>query len=287
MILDFLIFHANHEKPISFVDPISGVKQEFDIEACCEYLLKYYGGADKQLVDPEIAAKIKHWWDRKWYVALDYYLCSPTNTQSNSLLTKCTDNDHLYKSDIFLSSVQVEDKLTPMQAILNRKTYREFKQQPISWEVCTSLLRVLDGGFFSDIWQYYLVALNIHNVSQGIYRYHKKLDSLELIKKGAFREQLMESLCGFYSPLTASFTIVLAIDIQKAQKRLPYERALRDIYIDAGRLSQKILVKGMQQHVGGVPIAIRDTLMCKLLDIDMNQIMPIQSLTMGLIPEDI
>lgn len=285
MDLDFLIFNVDGKKPISVINPITGVKQEYDIDTCCDYLVEYHNRPAKDTLNADIASKIKHWWDRKWYVALDYYLCSPT--QSDTLLSKHTDNDHLYKGGISTSSEQVDDKLTPIEAILNRKTYREFKQQHISWQVCTSLLRTLDGAFFPDIWQYYLVALNIHSISQGVYRYHNQSASLELIQKGAFREQLMEALCGFYSPLTASFTIVLAIDVQKAQQSLPYDRALREIYIDAGRLAQKLLIKGIQQDIGGVPIAMRDALMCKLLDIDINKVIPIHSLTMGLIPENI
>src|SRR5690606_31044631 len=126
-----------------------------------------------------------------------------------------------------------------------------------------------------SIWQYYLIAFNISDLCPGIYRYYNKARCLELVKKGVFREEISETLCGFATPFTAAFTIVLAIDIEVAQIKLPYNRALREIYIDAGRLGQKILIKGMQHGIGGVPIAMRDSMMAELLQIDLDKIMPI------------
>jgi len=86
--------------------------------------------------------------------------------------------------------------------------------------------------------------------------------------------------------LTASFLIILSIDLKKAMKGFPYSRALREIYIDSGRLAQKLLLKGMQHHVGGLPSpAMNDSHMCSFLNIDPTKCIPIYTIAMGSIPK--
>jgi len=63
------------------------------------------------------------------------------------------------------------------------------------------------------------------------------------VKKGLFREQAIKLLCGMSASFSASFLTILSIDIEKALKNYPYNRALREIYIDSGRIAQKLLIK--------------------------------------------
>jgi hypothetical protein len=284
MNLDFFIFNFNDEKPITLIDPIKGVESAYDIEEFCNYLADFHRNTDRDGSGADVDPKLKIWWDRKWYVGLDYYLCSPTQI-TNSITKKTAITNNSSKGNISLSDKPIIDSFTPIQAILHRKTYREFKDQPVSWHTCSALLHTLEGEFFPDIWNYYLVALNIDGLSPGVYRYYSKSTCLGLIQPGFYREKLTEALCGFYPTRTAAFTIILAINVEIAQSTLPYNRALREIYIDAGRLGQKLLIKGIQQGIGGVPIAMRDSLVGKLLRIDIQEIMPVHSITMGLIPE--
>eukprot|EP01132_Coremiostelium_polycephalum_P000246 gene246-326_t len=289
-VFNFLTFNLlNDLRPIQVTDPIGGTEQTYDLASVCEHLANYHHQpctiADSK---SSLSEQIKYWWDRKWYVALDYYLCSPNEYRgiSHQLATEQKDSFKQQATDILLTRSSMERRFTLMEALLRRRTCRNFAQQPVSWEVCSDILRALSGTFFSKIWKYYVVALNIDTLAAGVYLYQPLSASLSPIRQGDFREVLVEALCGFYPPKTAAFTLILAIDIAQAQAALPYERALREIYIDAGRLSQKVLVRAMQHHIGGVPIAMRDQLMCQLLSINASEVLPIQSLTLGMITAD-
>ena len=286
MNLSFLIFDSLGDKPITLVDPIKKTRTEYTVQEMADYLAAYLSDNQDQkdvLQDGDIDAKIQLWWQHKWYVALDYYLCSPT--QETNFIVKEKPTNSISKQDsIVLSNQTVKEIFTPTQAVLHRKTYREFKQDTITWDTFSSLLRAIEGEFFPTIYQYYLIVLKVENIVSGVYRYYQTEACLQIIKEGLFREKLTEALCGFYPPLTAAFTFIPAIDIKKAQKMLPYDRALREIYIDVGRICHKLLIKGMQHGIGGVPIAMVDSLIAQILHIDSDKILPIQSITMGLIP---
>jgi hypothetical protein len=282
MNIDFLIFSTcSTNAPVIVMEPLEGKSAKYSVEDAFEYALHY---RDTRNQNAEFAAYIQRWWTHKWYVALDYYLSSPVPTIALPLEKKSHIKDSI-EHVIPLSVQQIPDKLTTIQAILGRRTYREFDTHPISWPACSTLLRQLNNEYFPIIWQYYLVALEIDQLPAGIYRFYNQEDCLAPIREGNYRGQLTEALCGFYPTLTASFTVILAIDLQVAQRVLPYNRALREIYIDAGKIAQRLLIKGIQHGIGGVPIAMRDQYIGKLLQIDIQKIMPIQSITMGLIPE--
>jgi hypothetical protein len=282
MNIDFLTFSTcSINAPIIVMDPIQGKRTTYSVEDAFEYVLHY---RDIRNQDAESEAYIQRWWTHKWYVALDYYLTSPVSTIAPPIEKKNPIKDSM-EHVIPLSIQQVKAKLTTIQAILARRTYREFDTQPISWPVCSALLRQLKHEYFPAIWQYYLVALTIDQLPAGIYRFYSQEDGLASIQEGNYRDQLTEALCGFYPTRTASFTVILAIDLQVAQTVLPYNRALREIYIDAGKIAQRLLIKGIQYDIGGVPIAMRDQYIGKLLQVDTQKIMPVQSITMGLIPK--
>lgn len=180
-----------------------------------------------------------------------------------------------------------KDQLSPIQAIVRRKTYREFSEHPVPLSILSELLKTTHSGtLLGDIWTYHLTVVNVKDLTPGVYHYDATNQELQLIvQKEIYRGELVNIFCGSTAPLTASFCVTLTMDIKKAQTDFPYSRALREAYIDAGRTSGRILLKGIQHNVGGVPFATRDALLCKLLTIDSSQLIPIHTIIMGSISQ--
>lgn len=285
MELSYLTFTPFEDSSIMLKDPLHNVRRSYDIPLCCDYLIDYQNSRQSKSTNQDELAKIKHWWERKWQVSLDYYLSS-SSKQIEQQQAEPVLQQPQQRIDFSCTDELVIDELSSVQALLNRKTYRKFQDNPISLQLLSTLLSELKGEIFSDIWNYYVVAFNIKEIPPGIYRYCPNKYGLYLVKQGLFRNQTMKLLCGMVASLTASFLIILSIDLEEAMKRFPYSRALREIYIDSGRLAQKLLLKGMQHYVGGLPSpAMNDSQMCSFLDIDPSKCIPIYTIAMGSISE--
>ena len=285
--LSSIIFNASDEAPCTLKDPLKKEAKRYTADECCDYLIKYkeqYSEAQSSDID---ACKL--WWARKWYVPLDYYLLSPTDTRKPAakpqdhptLPIKKAQND-----SIPLLNHAAKDQLLPMEAIFLRATYREFSEQPVPLSVLAALLKTTHAGtLLNDIWHYYLTVVNVKVLTPGVYHYDATSQELQLVvHKEVDRSELANVFCGSTAALTTSFCLTLTIDVKKAQANFPYARALREAYIDAGRIAGRVLLKGIQHNVGGVPFAVRDTLLCQLLTIDASQYMPIHTIIMGRIP---
>lgn len=287
MDLSYLTFASENIEDLSIKlkNPLSNTTKNYDVSSCCNYLIDYQSSQQAKS-NPEVFSKVEHWWKRKWQVSLDYYLSSPSE-QIKRQQTETTSPQTQQCSDFVFSDKIESDPLSPIQALLQRKTYRKFQETSISLCLVSTLLGELKEEIFVDIWKYYIVIFNIEGIPPGIYRYCSTNHGLYLIKQGLFRNEAVKLLCGMAASYTGSFLLILAIDLEEAMKKLPYNRALREIYIDSGRLAQKILLKGIQHSVGGLPSpAMRDSEMCSFLDIDPNKCIPIYSVTMGIIPEN-
>jgi SagB-type dehydrogenase family enzyme len=281
-----LTFLSFKDLSIELKDPVYNIRKSYDVSLCCDYLINYQNSQQAKSNNSDVFSKIEHWWERKWQVSLDYYLSSPVQ-QIKKQENKTTPLQTQQYIDFAFSDKVENDPLSPIQALLYRKTYRKFQETAIPLRLLSTLLGELKEEIFVGIWEYYIVIFNIEGISPGVYRYCSTKHGLYLIKKGLFRNEVVKLLCGMAASSTASFLMILAIDLEKAMKNYPYNRALREIYIDSGRLAQKLLLKGMQHSVGGLPSpAMKDTQMCSFLDIDPNKCIPIYTITMGIVPEN-
>ncbi|MCH9611056.1 MAG: hypothetical protein S4CHLAM81_13880 [Chlamydiales bacterium] len=274
---NYLSITTSKTHPVSYKTPLKNSSQDCTIEESIDLILNHQVNS---LDDANL--EIDHWLQRKWGVCLDYYLLSqgqgnPINHPPSSLPSNI---------DILLPCEKIEEHISPIEALLSRKTHRKFQDKPLRLQIFSQLLQELKRELFSDIWCYYLVVFNVESIPPGIYRYNSQEHGLITVKGGMFRNDVVKLLCGMSASLSASFLLLLSVDVNQAQTCYPYDRALREIYIDSGRLMQKVLIKGMQYKVGGLPSpAMRDTAMCNFLNIDPNDCIPLYSLTMGLIPK--
>ncbi len=286
MDLSYLTFASFEEFSIKLKSPLHNIMRIYNITSCCDYLIDYQNSQQVQSADPDKSSKIEHWWERKWQVSLDYYLSSPPEHLTKQQI-ETIPSQAQQCVDFAFSNKAENAQLSPIQALLNRKTYRKFQEISIPVHFLSTLLRELKEEIFADIWKYYIVIFNIEGIQPGIYRYCSIQHGLYLIKQGLFRTEAVDLLCGMAASYTASFLVILAIDLEEAMRKFPYNRALREIYIDSGRLAQKILLKGMQNSIGGLPSpAMKDSQMCVFLEIDPSKCIPIYSITMGIVSEN-
>ncbi len=250
---------------------------------CCDTLIVHQDIKQDCASFSEIK-QVEHWWNRKWQVCLDFYLS--TSSQDRSQIEPSIKNSSFPPVDIFLPTKKLTTKLCVTEALLKRKTYRKFQECPLNLDIFASLVNECKDELFAGIWRYYVVIFNVQELQPGIYLLQQDKNGLTLIKVGLFRQEAVKLLCGMAASLTASFLMIMSIDTQKAMQQYPYSKALREIYIDAGRLAQKLLLKGMQHHVGGLPSpAMLDSQMCNFLNLDPNQCIPLYTLTMGIFHE--
>ncbi len=266
---------------ITLNDPLNGIKIKHNIKSCLEHLNNYR--QNEHILSKNDDLSIHHWWTRKWQVSLDYYLSSQSDINN---LHKALQSKSLEKIGVYLPSGSTPVMCNQVQALITRKTHRKFRFDPLPLTTLSTILRSLDGELFPEIWNYYIAIFNVQGIQPGLYLYCPLQHGLILVKEGNFREKLVTLLCGMSATLTASFTMIFSIDLITAQQQLPYERALREIYIDSGRMAQKLILKGIQYHIGALPSpAMRDTSMCQFLGIDPTFKIPIYSVSMGIITE--
>lgn len=287
MNLAHLSFSSHNDQPLKLNHSLQNLNQCYDQAACCDYLIDYQTSQTALAMDSEVFSKIEFWWKRNWQISLDYYLSSlPLEaSQEQSEPTRPLTQNPV---DILLSQESVISQIPLTQALLDRKTHRKFQEVPLSQKLFSILMKEFKGEIFTGIWNYYIVVFNVEDIPAGVYRYCSTAHGLHLVQPGLFRKDVVNILCGMTASLTASFLVVFSIDLQAAMRKFSYNRALREIYIDSGRLAQKILIKGMQHHVGGLPSpAMQDSQMCSLLKIDASEFIPIYTVAMGIISENL
>lgn len=285
MELTYLTFVPSEDRCVRLKSPLGNLREDFDMTSCCDYLIAHQKShAESNQIETE-STQVEHWWKRKWQVSLDYYLSSSsekTVSPSQSLPA----NPSQTMVDFALPNEQNILETPLVQALLERKTHRKFQNIPLSIPRFSTILAELNEEIFSEVWNYYLVIFNVEGISPGLYRYSNTGHGLILVKLGLFRDEMVKILCGMTASLSASFLVILSVNLEEAFLRYPYNRALREIYIDSGRLAQKLLLKGMQNAVGGLPSpAMQDSQICSFLDIDQKKCIPIYTIAMGIIPE--
>jgi len=282
-----LTFTSSEDLAIKIKNSLEDKEKKCDVSSACDYLIYHQNSQHQNPTDENTFSKIEHWWVRKWQVSLDFYLSTP-NKESSQQKTNTILEQTEHDLDIILPDEKEKDLLSPVEALLHRKTYRKFQDVPLSKRVFSKLLKELKEELFTGIWKYITVIFNVEGIEPGIYRYCSERHGLVLIRQGLFREEIVKLLCGMMASSTAAFLMVLAVDLKIAMENFSYDRALREIYIDSGRLAQKLLIKGMQNLIGGLPSpAMQDTQLCSFLDMNPATCIPIYNITMGIIPESI
>lgn len=160
-------------------------------------------------------------------------------------------------------------KTTLWDSFKNRETTRQFNGQPISLENLSTILYLGFGKIHGEKWtkieeaslgtygyrrahpsggalqpvEGYIFVFNIEGLDSGVYFYDSEKHNLIQINNEVPKQDVVEKfMCGQYYSEGLSFGIVLTAHFKKVWGKYAHSRAYRDVYLDAGHLSQTILL---------------------------------------------
>jgi SagB-type dehydrogenase family enzyme len=169
------------------------------------------------------------------------------------------------------------------ETIIRRSSTRSFTDNPITLEQVGLLLFSMSGitrksprmefrttpsaGGLYPI-EIYPVINHIKEVPQGIYHYNIEDHELELLKKGDYREEVMNACLNqsmaYYSAVNFIWTAVIP-----RSKWKYLQRCYRYIYLDCGHIGQNFYLVAEALNLGACTIgAIYDDELNELLELD-------------------
>jgi SagB-type dehydrogenase family enzyme len=169
------------------------------------------------------------------------------------------------------------------EVVLNRKSVRRFKNEPLTQSQLslllfgmTGLTRIFPqfafrtvpsaGGLYPI--EVYPVINNIENIASGIYHYNIAKHTLELVKEGDFRSEIAQGCLDQQIAYNAAVNFVWTAIIERSKWKY-LQRCYRYIYMDAGHIGQNFYLIAEALGLGACTIgAIFDDEINNLLGID-------------------
>lgn len=151
------------------------------------------------------------------------------------------------------------------EAILKRRSVRDYKDNPLKLEEVSQLLWAAQGitdkrGFRTspsagalNPLEIYIVTGNVNDLSDGIYRYKPHKHDLESVQKGDRRDELCKAALGQSSIRNAAMVIVIAAVYERTTVKYG-ERGIRYVYMEAGHAAQNVLLQSESLNLGVVVI---------------------------------
>lgn len=222
-----------------------------------------------------------YWQEKGWHKAIDYYASSRDNCNVDpSSFSQDFNADNELRNNVPESNIQKQ--LSVPQALIRRRTKRVFKNQSVQKEILNEGIK--NSLLIDDVIgiQFYFIIYNVEGIEPSVCAYDIRSQKLKLIREGQFNAEMSVNIQGLHTPKTAAFTLILVADFENLMQAMPYPRGLRNTYIEAGRLSQKIVISYLQYGVHSlVTPALRDRDVSKLLKLEERNSAPLYSITCG------
>ncbi|MCS7286458.1 MAG: SagB/ThcOx family dehydrogenase [Anaerolineae bacterium] len=187
-------------------------------------------------------------------------------------------------------------KMSVEEALEKRRSIRDYSREPLSLQELSLLLHLTDG---ITLWRYgigfrtapsagalypieiYLVINRVEGLKPGIYHYNVRAHTLELLKEGDFRQEMVNYCLGQEMPGTAAVTFILTAMFQRIRWKYR-ERAYRYILLEGGHIGQNIYLGATAMGLGACAIgAFLDDPVNSLIGIDGKREAVIYILTVG------
>ncbi|HTA14221.1 MAG TPA: SagB/ThcOx family dehydrogenase [Solirubrobacteraceae bacterium] len=267
-------------------------------------------------IEPVTLKAIRTWWARGWHPSLEYFLWSRNRPYIDAADT--TGEVRRKTVSTYRVSGEPPPRLVPKgrllalpapmpldgtqtlgQVLMSRRTVRTYDPRPVPASLLSTVLthgledvRTRRTGRLEDqldylkthgiAFDFYLVAYSVEGVPAGVWFYELIERSLVCVQQGDFRNTMRSILVGMKAPKTAAWTLVISADFAQYQWRYRHERALRHIYMAAGRVAQRLIVVAQAFGLGTLPTpATHDAAIIKLLRLDHPRQSPVYTLTTG------
>jgi len=153
--------------------------------------------------------------------------------------------------------------ITVEKALLKRRSKRNYSDKPLSLANVSQLVfaaggitsengrRTAPSAGFQRSMEIYLVVNNVEGLDQGIYHYAVKKHSLEKLKSGNFRRDIISAGDGQALLGDAAVTFVITSVFGRITQKYG-ERGFRYAYMEAGHVSQNIYLQSVSLGLGSV-----------------------------------
>jgi len=176
--------------------------------------------------------------------------------------------------EIKLPKPEFKGKLSVEEALLKRRSVREFSKEKLTLNEISQILWAAQGitderwGFRTAPSAGALYPIEIYVVMQeGVFHYNVKKHSLQAIKKGDVRKELCRACLNQEYIEEAPLTIVISAVFERTCSRYG-ERGIRYVFIEAGHVSQNIYLQCESLGLGTVAIgAFYDSEVKKILEL--------------------
>lgn len=122
----------------------------------------------------------------------------------------------------------------------------------------------------------------VQGLEPGQYRFDISASRLKLMRPENLREKVSELIWRQPAPLSAAYTIALFVDFAQARWRYRHQRALRNIFIELGRVGQHLINAGTAEGFGSFCTpAIHETAFAQMFGVDPMQLYPAYTITQG------
>jgi hypothetical protein len=177
------------------------------------------------------------------------------------------------------------------QILIRRRTTRHFKVRALSAAELSRLLRNFTtlanqptepAGAWSGL-RMRAVVYSVEGLNPGVWDLDLEGEAATQVSSGdgELREVLANLMCGMQAPITASATIVLVVNFPERQKLFPYERGLRELYVEVGRIAQKFILAAEAQGIGTlITPATNDHILSDVLGL-VDSEAPVYTITFG------
>lgn len=181
---------------------------------------------------------------------------------------KINEENNSYYID--LPPIETKGNMFLEEAILQRRSVREYKDQPVSLEKVSQILWAAQGitdetrgfrtspsaGALYPLFVYIAVG-NVENLEPNVYRYLPEEDKLLFIRQGDIRQELYENALYQDSIRQAAFVIIIAADYSITAKKYgqPTEKY---VHMEAGHSGQNIYLQSTALNLGTVAIGAFD-----------------------------
>jgi len=184
---------------------------------------------------------------------------------------------------IELPSFDPNQPMSLDRTLKQRKSVRDFQQQPISKEQLSYLLwasmgiqRVENGYEFRTVpsagalypIETYIVVNGVRKLEAGVYHYSIKAHQLEQLKQGEFRQEITAAALGQGMCQTSAVVFVWSAVFERCKWKYG-QRAYRYIYLDAGHIAENLALAAVSLNLGSCEIgALYDNQVNAILGID-------------------
>jgi len=166
-----------------------------------------------------------------------------------------------------LENPSFQGKTSVEEALLKRRSLRDFKDEPVTLKEVSQLLWAAQGkvGEFRTVpsagalypLEVYLVARKVYGLSEGVYHYEVAEHALKPIVSQDVSRALASSALWQSFIAQAPIVIVIAAEYERCAKKYG-QRAKRYVDMESGMAAQNVLLQATALGLGGVVVGAFD-----------------------------